>query len=365
MSAERWSPDQLVAANEDAAAFFRRQLLGPPGQGPRRYLTDRGFERLLDDTIWTVGYAPAAWTALHDHLSDLGYTNACQQATGLITTSRHGRPIDRFRDRITFGVRDLDHSLTGFVARSGPGASPAAPRYLNTPSTQIYDKSETLFGLGEQTTLLHASATPVLVEGPLDAIAIHLARSTAARHVGLALCGTALTTQHLDKALVGGPNSATLFFDADTPGQQAMRLAYRHLYPRVRDVTAITPASGSDPADILQRGGGPSLLAELTSAKPAADAIIDRQLDSWPTAQTGVEADLARLRELARLIADIPCPDVARQAVRLRERLPFDHKTIAREFADAISPVRRKPASASPPSARTLTTRSCPHLASP
>jgi hypothetical protein len=82
------------------------------------------------------------------------------------------------------------------------------------------------------------------------------------------------------------------------------------------------------------------VLHQLSTAKPAADAIVELQLDSWPASKTGAEADLARLREVAKLLADIPCPDVARQAARLRDHLPFDDKTVARELADAVTTAR-------------------------
>jgi len=364
MSTTTWSPDQLVAANEDAADFFRRHLLGHHGRGPRHYLTQRGFEALLDHTPWTVGYAPATWTALHDHLSGLGYSNDCQRAAGLVTTTRDDRIIDRFRDRITFGIRDLDHALTGFVARSSPDAPPSSPRYLNTPTTTIYNKSETLFGLGEQATLLRSSATSVLVEGPLDAIAIHLAASRAgSRHVGLALCGTALTDKHAHTALIGTPNSAILYFDPDPAGQRAMRHAHELLHPRVDEVRAITLSGTGDQADALRHGGLAAIVRQLDDARPAVDAIIENQLASWPIRQTGAEADLARLRELAKLIANTPCPDVARQAARLRHRLGLDDKTIARELADAITTSRSKPTASSPWTERSQTTHPAPDLA--
>ncbi len=166
----------LLEANEEAASYYRASLLAEVGAGPRRYLTDRGLGTALlqDDTSWTVGYAPAGWTHLRDHLRHLGFTDQTLLDTGLVSITRDGRVIDRFRDRLTFGIRDLQGGLLGFTARAAPQVPDTVPKYLNTPRTLLYDKSRSLFGLGEQTPHLRHGATPVLVEGPLDAIAIDL-----------------------------------------------------------------------------------------------------------------------------------------------------------------------------------------------
>lgn len=364
MTASPWARKQLVAANEDAAIFFRKHLLGPDGHGPREYLTDRGFEALITDTTpWTVGYAPASWTALHDHLSELGYSDDRQFAAGLVTTSRHGNPIDRFRDRITFGIRDTDHALIGFVARSSPGAPSQAPKYLNTPTTAIYNKSRSLFGIGEQAGPLRSGATPVLVEGPLDAIAIERAcSSVAAKYAGVALCGTACTDQQVDAALIGEPAIAVLMLDPDPAGSGALHDAYRRLHSRV-EVEAISQDCGGDPAAILYESGPAALIRQLKQTKPAADTIIDHLLQTWPASQTGAEADLVRLRAIAAVLVGLDTSDLAHHAARLRNTLPFDDVTVARELADAISRLGRQPPSLGP-ARRASTGHSSPQLRS-
>jgi len=349
MSAPNWSREQLIAANEDAATFYRRQLLGPDGEGPRDYLTHRGFHALLNETRWTVGYAPAGWTGLHEHLAELGYSDDCQLAAGLVTLNRRGTPIDRFRDRVTFGIRDVDRALVGFVARSSPAAPQSAPKYLNTPTTAIYNKSRLLYGAGEQADRLRQGATPVLVEGPLDAMAIELTSTTSDNeHAGLALCGTALTDHHVDAALIGTPTKVALIFDPDRAGHAALRNAYDRLHSHVENLDAILPPTGHDPAETYERGGPAALRRNLGQARPAADIIIDLQLDSWPAEQTGAEADLARLRETAALIVQMADPDVARQGARLTHVLPFDHATIARELVEAVTRSRTLRTSAPP-----------------
>src|SRR5512144_567032 len=103
--------DVLLAANEDAARFYRDQLLASSSSGPRGYLTARGFGTLLEETPWTIGYAPAGWTSLVEHLRQQGYTGDTLLEAGLACRTRRNTLVDRFRDRITFGLRNSEGEL--------------------------------------------------------------------------------------------------------------------------------------------------------------------------------------------------------------------------------------------------------------
>src|ERR1700759_1590652 len=127
---------------------------------------------------WTVGYAPAGWHALADFLRGLGYSDAAIQAAGLARRTRPGTLVDFFRDRAMFGIRRPDGTLAGFTGPAPPGGP--QPFYLNSRPTSLYRKGSLLFGLYEGRRALAAGARPVLVEGPLDAIAVR----TAGRDAG-------------------------------------------------------------------------------------------------------------------------------------------------------------------------------------
>src|SRR5204862_6051198 len=152
------------------------------------YLAGRGFgEQALRP--WTVGYAPAGWRVLTAYLRDLGYGDAAIQAAGLARRTKRGALVDFFRDRAMFGIRWPDGTLAGFTGRARPGGSRPGPVYLNSRTTGLYRKGSLLFGLYEGRRPLAAEARPVLVEGPLDAIAV----SEAGSYAGVSPCGTALT----------------------------------------------------------------------------------------------------------------------------------------------------------------------------
>ena len=334
-----YSHDQLLAANEDAAAFYRRHLLGPDGHGPRRYLIQRGFEALLEDTPWTVGHAPASWTALHDHLCELGYSDDCQQAAGLTTLSRHGHMIDRFRDRITFGIRNSRDQLVGFTARNPPDSP--GPKYLNTPKTTLFDKSSVLFGLGE-TSRTQATAH-LLVEGPLDAIAVSIADSHT--YAALALCGTALTSQHL--GLIHSLNSERLIlaFDGDPAGGRALEDATTLIGA---DQASALRLENNDPAGLLHACGPGRLSQELIHARPAVHVLLDLHLAQWANRRENAEAAVACLRETARMIARLKPTNIAPLAARLCTETGLAPETVSAELAASFAPEapgRRLPAS--------------------
>lgn len=333
------SHDELIAANEDAAQFYRRHLLGPDCAGPRSYLTQRGFAALMDDTPWTVGHAPPAWTALHDHLSELGYCDETQLAAGLTSVSRRGNLIDRFRDRLTFGIRDSRDELVGFTARTGPRGR--GPKYLNTPRTDLFDKSSVLFGFGEATRAA-ARSSYVVVEGPLDAIAVNLAEPTGA--AALALCGTALTQKQAQAIRSIRYDRLVLVLDDDSAGARALEHASMALAdPR----TAAIRCPRQDPAGLLACDGPLALSTALSSARPAVEVLLEAHLAKWPDRLDNAEAAIACLREAASTIAKLKPPDVATLAAHLSRDTRLPIRTVTTELADAL----RSPDSARVPRA--------------
>src|SRR5690606_21252029 len=130
-------------------------------------------------------YAPPGWTTLTDHLRQQGVTDTELTTAALSSTTRHGRLIDRFRDRAVFPITNYDGQVLGFIGRRNPAhtddTAHAGPKYLHTPGTPLFSKGAQLYGANHLAT---AGATPVLVEGPMDAHAITLA--TRGQYVGLA-----------------------------------------------------------------------------------------------------------------------------------------------------------------------------------
>nr|WP_232530949.1 MobF family relaxase [Microlunatus antarcticus] len=273
---------ELLKVNELTLHYYRSRYAG---SWSARYLTERCGKDLADDARFSPGHAPAGWTHLIDHLRTRGVTDQDMLDAGVARHTSHGNLIDLFRDRLVLPIHDTDGDLVGFVARrhDRPG-TPTEPKYLNTPTTALYSKSHHLYGahlLGrgraqrpvddnELTRTGSAARVPVLVEGPLDAIAISLADGD--RHTGVATLGTALTDQQA--ALIGHLRMDPILApDPDTAGAAAAErafwtLTHANLDPRFAQL----PAS-ADPAELYRRHGAASVRAVLANAGPLADHL--------------------------------------------------------------------------------------------
>jgi len=329
---------ELVEANEEAARFFREQLHTGSAAGPRSYLEARGFAALLRDTPWTVGYAPAGWTTTRDHLLKQGFSPQVLLAAGLVSTTRTGGTIDRFRDRLTFGIRDLDGNLVGFTARCAPGASASVPKYLNTPRTALYDKSSSLFGLGEQAPNLRDGYNLVLVEGPLDALAVDLVNSAGSTRLApLAACGTAITRAHGAVISRLAQGHVIVALDRDPAGMKAAEAAYDALRDQLTSLLTASLPPRSDPAQTLATAGPSGLRRHLTQLRPLADSIVDHRIAARPNLGDNAEARVACLREVTRVVARMTPEDATHQAARLSGILGLDQATVTRELTDAVT----------------------------
>ncbi|MGB7979607.1 MAG: toprim domain-containing protein, partial [Candidatus Nanopelagicales bacterium] len=249
-------------------------------------VTARGYTP-AEATGYGVGYAPASWTGLVDHLRTRGHTDTDLLAAGVAVTARHGRLIDRFRGRITFPIHD-QLGVVGFTARDTTG-HPDAPKYLNTPASTLYDKSRLLFGTQH---IPHSDADPqhpttvVLAEGPWDALAV--THAGAGDTVGLAACGTAVTDHHLDLALGRGRGrDLVLAPDNDPAGTAALGRTLAMLTQRgARHPQAVRITAGKDLADLHTTGGPAAVTSALAEARAGGLVYAEAHLAQHPPADT-------------------------------------------------------------------------------
>ncbi|NLH69123.1 MAG: relaxase domain-containing protein [Brooklawnia sp.] len=282
--------DRLVHVNQLTQDFYAARYSGSWAQ---EYLTGRFGADLAGHRMVQPGHAPPGWTNLVDHLRQLGVSDTEMVAAGVARTASTGRLIDQFRDRVTFPITNADGEILGFVARRNPasGDDPkAGPKYLNTAQTPLFCKGDQFYGHQVRST------TPVIVEGPLDAIAVTL--GSQGRYSGLAPLGTALTSQQA--ALLAGQPSVVIATDADLAGHVAAERDYWQL-----SLHGIAPlrarlADGSDPADLLHQHGSVALTDTLDAATPMANTMIDER------------------------VANLPAPVAAEQAARIIAALPPD-----------------------------------------
>jgi DNA primase len=308
-------PDpRIQAILLEAEAFYAGQLAG---SWVPAYLRKRG---LTAEAIgeWRIGYAPSGWTTLLTYLRGRGHHDSEIQAAGLARPSSRRTLIDHFRDRVMLPVHDERGNLAGFIGRGRPGSRPDVPKYLNTPETNSYKKGNVLFGLNQARDRLARGATPVIAEGPFDAIAITLAGQ--GRYAGLAPCGTALTgtqAEALSRAADLRQVGILVAFDDDAAGRKASVRAY-HVLRTISDRLQTVTLSGKDPAEILESEGPAALRAVLQGhAKPLSAMVIDAHLAPWERRLRDTEGPLLAMRSLAAVIADLLPAETAREIRRI------------------------------------------------
>ncbi|GAA1550749.1 hypothetical protein GCM10009678_37080 [Actinomadura kijaniata] len=318
------SGDVLAAAH----VFFRTRLAA---SWVPSYLVDRGFSRTVQRR-WQIGHAPPGGRALTDHLRAAGHPEDALVATGLARRGRSGRLYDAFRDRMMFAIRAADGTIAGFIGRRSDRAP--GPKYLNTPDTPLFHKGELLYGLHETRDRLARGARPVLVEGPLDAIAVN---ASSRDHAAVATCGLALTRAQVEALDATAADLAAtgvlLALDGDPAGHAATRRAWEVL--RHLPADAVLLPSGRDPAAVLAAHGRPAVRAALAGTVPLTDLVIDRALDG--PADTP-EQRLAALRTAVPLIAATRPPEYARHVARLAARLDLPPSLVTAALAEAVSP---------------------------
>ncbi|MET4061549.1 DNA primase [Arthrobacter sp. UYP6] len=297
---------RLLDAHKIAAEFFAAQLRTPGAQAARDFLQERGFDPAAA-AHFGVGYAQQGWDSLLKHLTDKGFTREELAGTGMFSTgSDASRFYDRFRGRLIWPIRDLTGAVIGFGARK-LYEDDQGPKYLNTPETALYKKSQVLYGIDLAKRSIAKDRQIVVVEGYTDVMACHLAGITTA----VATCGTAFGEDHVKIArrLLSddGTGGEVIFtFDGDAAGQKAALRAF-DLDQRFTAQTyvAVDP-EGMDPCDIRQKHGDTAVAELIRSRRPLFEFSIRSTLRKFDL--NTVEGRVQALRAAAPVVAEIRDP---------------------------------------------------------
>lgn len=302
------------------------------------YLRQRLGTDLTDDQHYQVGYAPPEPTSLLQHLTMRGANVEEIVDAGLARRTERGHLVDAFRDRLVFPIyAGLD--LVGFIGRRNPTKPDgefSGPKYLNTRSTAAFAKGEQLFGLTEAARNLDAGSTPVLVEGPMDAIAVTLA--TSGEYVGIAPLGTAFTEAQAAKLkpyLREDPDRIVIATDPDSAGWQAAERVFWRLAALRAAPRHLTLPEGVDPADALSAGGKAGLSQLLAASGDFAQVLIDRLLDERLATRDDAFSRVDHCREVARIIGALPPDRWLEQADQAAERLDLPLTAVNEEVLEA------------------------------
>ena len=246
--AERRRRERLRALLEQATVYYERVYREAKAAAPaREYLARRG---LTDETChaFRLGYSLPGWERLREAALAKGFGEQDLLDAGLVIPGKSGRPYDRFRGRIMFPLGDERGRTLGFGART---LGDEKPKYLNSPETPLYHKSEALFGLDKAKAAARQQDRVYVVEGYTDVMA--LAQAGVANVV--ASMGTALTEQQLGR-LSRLTRNLYLCFDADAAGIGAMQRALTLGRRMNLSLHVVRIPDGLDPADFVLAGAG-------------------------------------------------------------------------------------------------------------
>ncbi|QKG20121.1 toprim domain-containing protein [Actinomadura verrucosospora] len=325
--------DEMLAAIEDAHGFFVDNLAGSWGAS---YLARRGFTANVQ-ARWQAGHALPSRQALVEHLRQRGHHDEAIVAAGLGKLGVDGELIDFFRDRVLLPFRNDDGAVIGFVGRRQDSFE--GPKYLNTPDTVLFHKREVLFGLHEAGDRLAAQGVrPLLVEGPLDVIAVNTVMPES--YAAVATCGTAINPAHLN-ALSRHTDLAArglvVALDGDAAGRAGAVRAWRHLIGITGPVETVRLPTGRDPADLLDNPGDTDVHTALHSVFPLADLVVDDTLERVGRTLEFAENRLAAVRAAATVIAGLSPDQAARQVARVASRTQCDPAEVTAAVASAIT----------------------------
>lgn len=311
---DRGSRSRLIAANAAAAEFYAAALESDEAAPARQYLTERNFDAEAA-RHFGCGFAPSGWDTLTKHLQRKGFEFKELEAAGLSRQGRRG-PMDRFHRRLLWPIRSSAGEVIGFGARRLFDDDPMEAKYINTPETLLYKKSNVMFGIDLAKRDIAKGHQAVVVEGYTDVMAMHLAGVTTA----VASCGTAFGDEHLamlrrlmmDDSFFRG--ELIYVFDGDAAGRAAALKAFGGEQNLAGQSFVAVAPDGMDPCDLRLRSGDAALRDLVARRTPLFEfairsALAELDLDS-------AEGRVAALRRCVPMVAQIKDPTLRDEYAR-------------------------------------------------
>lgn len=249
---------KILEINRESGRFFHAVLMSQQGKAALDYLLGRGLS-LATIRHFGLGYAPDSWDSLLKHLKSKGYSENEINVANLCTKSKKGGYYDRFRHRVMFPTIDLRGNVIAFTGRVMPGVESNGQKYVNTSDTPVYKKSHNIFAMNFAKN--SCAERLILVEGQMDAIALHQAGFTNS----VAVQGTAFTTEqaHL---IARYTKEAVIAMDADAAGQKATNKVMRILSNGGVPIKVLRIPDGKDPDEFIKNNGAEAFKALLEGA---------------------------------------------------------------------------------------------------
>lgn len=314
----RRSKSKLIELHNEAAKFFHQLVRkSPDAQIARDYLKKRGFN-LESSERWLIGYTPENPAVFLKWAKEKGFTGRDLANSGICSLKDQNNPragiFMRFRNRLMFPIHNDYGDIIAFSARQLVN-DPNSGKYINSPETQLFDKSRVFFGLDKARRPISKEKFALLCEGQIDVIALHekgIKNAVAALGTG--------TTEHHARLLKRYTQNAVLCYDADAAGYKAATRAFKVLAGEEIHVRCVTMPEGEDPDSYIQKYGIEAFQQLLADAKEFFDYKLAHAAATTNLASIQEKTNLAQeLSELAQLVKNKVAQDtiISKVAARL------------------------------------------------
>jgi DNA primase len=335
---------RILEANREAADYFADRLTTPEALPGRQFLAGRGFDRDVSERFG-LGFAPSGGRELSAHLRARGFTDAELVKAGLVRENGW----DFFQGRLLWPIRDAGRSVLGFGARKLFEDDRMPAKYLNTPETVVYRKSQVLYGLDLARTNIARKNQAVIVEGYTDVMAAHLAGVDTA----VASCGTAFADDHarLLQRLIGTSDvqagEVIFTFDGDAAGQAAALKVFKGDQHFVAQTYVAIEPTGLDPCDLRLQHGDAALRELVARRVPLYRFVMRNVIGGFDLDR--VEGRVSALRAAAPLVSSIRDAGLVPGYIReLAQLLGLDPEEVRREVKRASAKGGGRPSGSAP-----------------
>jgi DNA primase len=330
----------LLTIIADASSYYRKELEGPAGNAARAYLKKRG---VTDQVVqeFAIGFSRPEWDGLLQHLKHKGYAFGQMEKAGLIVKRSEGEGYyDRFRGRIIFPIRDISGNVIAFGGRV---MDDSLPKYLNSPETPLYSKSNVLYCLDKAKEPARKQKYFIIVEGYLDAIACHQYGAQNA----VATLGTALTEGHL-RLMRRFAQNLVLIFDPDPAGVKAAMRGLDLFVSSGMKVNVVSLPDNDDPDTFLKKNGYEAFASCLRKSEKFMDFVLGQVVKGGHSASIDEKVEKAgeMLGFIARLQSGIERDHYLKRTAEaldldegiLRQEMPRQAKGTPHHSTEAQAP---------------------------
>lgn len=322
--------EELYGVVEMAVGLYREALeRSEEGGVARRYLEGRGVDKATAEA-YRLGFAPDRWDFLTRHLQHRSVSLELAEKLGLVRRRDGGGFYDTFRNRLLFTITDIHGRAIGFGGRV---LDDSLPKYINSPESPIYHKSDVLFGVSLAKGTMRETGNAIVVEGYFDHLALYQA---GVRNV-VATCGTALTEGHI-KLLKRYAGKVYTLFDADSAGRKATLRAMDLCLDAGFPAHVVELTAGEDPDSFIRKEGAEAFSNRLVKARPVLDYFLRQLVRDGETGT--VDGKVKVVEELTPRLAKVTNAIERELYVREIARvLGIDVRSLARRIGGSAAPV--------------------------